>query len=590
MFDMIPAAVRAFRAAALLCLTALAVAGLAAGPVNAGETTTALRASKAESVFSEPVTLTATVKATGSAPSGTVQFEADGKAIGAVTLPLPGGALTYTAVAPGTGHTCALLNDSSVQCWGNNGFGRLGDGTADNRLTPAPVIGLAGPVTAIATLERHICALVEGGAVQCWGKNNDGQLGDGTADNSPVPVSVTGLAGPATAVAASDLHTCALIQGGSIQCWGDNTFGKLGDGSTDDSLTPVSVVGLAGAATAIAVTGNASCALIDGGTVRCWGLANQLGADTSTSSSTPVDVVDLDGPVTAISGGDRHFCALIDDGTVQCWGFNDLRQMGAGAATQPKAKPVSVTGLGGVTVTAIDAGLIHTCALIDGGTVRCWGHNGSGALGDGSTTDAGIAVSVIGLSGTVVAVAAGGNDTCAILDSGSLQCWGTNDNGQLGNGGTANSSTPVDVLDPTVSRTASLKIDDLNAGTHALTASYDGDADNDPSASDALSHTVGKAGTKIRKIKLKPGKPKAGQKARATVDVSALSPATAIPSGKMQVKLGRRKIGTFTVKNGKAKFRLPKLNAGKHTLKAKFQKSATFKDSTGKKTVRVKKK
>jgi alpha-tubulin suppressor-like RCC1 family protein len=577
--------VRALRGTATV-LSLLAFAALAAGPALAGETTTALAVSSPTSVFSEPVTLTATVTATGASPSGDVRFQDAGKTIGTRTL-IGGGPLTYAAVSAGDNHACALLDDGSVQCWGQNFSGQLGDGTDVDRSRPAAVIGLGGAVAEVVAGDFHSCALIVGGTVQCWGSNSSGRLGDGSNTDSLTPIAVTGLAGPAIALEAGKDHTCAIIQGGSVQCWGRNNAGQLGNGSTIDQPTPVQVSGLTGPVTALAGGQEHTCALIQGGAMQCWGenAFGRLGDNSTTDSTTPVSVIDLAGTVTAIAAGTFHSCALIQGGAMQCWGFNNFGQLGDGTKTL-RTKPRSVTGLGG-PVTAIAVGTVQTCAVINGGGAQCWGDNSVGQLGDGTKTERLVPTSVNGLGGAVTAMAPGGGFTCARISAGSVQCWGLNSRGELGDGTEDSSTAPVDVLDPTVSRTASLTIDDLTVGAHAFTASYGGDSDSDPSASDVLTHTVDKAKTRIRKIKLKPGKPKAGQKAKVTVNVESRSPATARPAGKLQVKLGRKNIGKFAVKNGKAKFRLPTLAAGKQKLKVKFQKSGNFKDSAGKKTVTV---
>jgi alpha-tubulin suppressor-like RCC1 family protein len=149
-----------------------------------------------------------------------------------------------TALGAGDRHTCALLADGRVQCWGYNRAGQLGDGTTTQRSTPTTVTGLGGRATALAAGWSHTCALLADGRVQCWGNNSLGQLGDGTTTQRSTPTTVTGLGGMATALAAGGEHTCALLEGGRVQCWGYNSAGQLGDGTTTSRSTPVTVVGL----------------------------------------------------------------------------------------------------------------------------------------------------------------------------------------------------------------------------------------------------------------------------------------------------------------------------------------------------------
>ena len=199
-----------------------------------------------------------------------------------------------SAIAARGSTTCAITGlTGTVRCWGDNSHGQLGNKTNIDSLVPVTVKGLSG-ATAIATGGSHTCALVSGGKVSCWGWNVFGELGDGIYDNSNVPVRVTGLTG-AIAIAAGYLHTCALLSGGTVQCWGYNAYGQLGDGTYNaGSNVPMSVSGMTGA-TATAAGGGHTCALISGGSVQCWGRNSlgQLGNGTPNSSSVPVGVVGL---------------------------------------------------------------------------------------------------------------------------------------------------------------------------------------------------------------------------------------------------------------------------------------------------------
>jgi alpha-tubulin suppressor-like RCC1 family protein len=388
---------------------------------------------------------------------------------GYCTMPMDVSGLTsgVTAIGLGWPHSCAITSGGGARCWGWNNNGQLGDGTTTNRAMPVDVSGLASGVTAIAGGGSHTCALTSGGRVKCWGGNSGGQLGDGTTTQRTMPVDVSGLASGVTAIAPGGFHTCALTGGGGVKCWGANWSGQLGDGTTTRRNTPVDVSGLTSGVTAIAAGDTHTCALIGGG-VKCWGnnWAGQLGDGTTTQRTTPVDVSGLASGVTAIAGGGPHTCALTSGGEVKCWGANWGGQLGDGTTIQ-RTTPVDVTGLTS-GVTAIAAGGAHTCALTGSGGAECWGENTNGQLGDGTTTDRTTPVNVSGLTSGVMAVAAVGFHTCALTSGGGVKCWGDNEHGQLGIGTFGYGTTPVDVAWPAES-TPTPTATPTNTPTHTPT-------------------------------------------------------------------------------------------------------------------------
>jgi alpha-tubulin suppressor-like RCC1 family protein len=345
------------------------------------------------------------------------------------------------ALASGDYHVCALTT-SGVKCWGNNGSGDLGNGTTARAATPVAVIGLAGAATALSAGLDDTCAVTRNGAPECWGYNGNGQLGNGTTVNSVTPAPVVGLTAGVKAIASGQYHTCAVTLAGAVECWGDNTFGELGDGTTVGSATPVAVGGLTTGAVAITAGRDDTCALMAAGTVECWGndYFGQLGDATTRDSPVPVAVTGLSGPVTAISAGDYHTCALTRAGAVECWGYNYSGELGDGARKN-RSTPVAVIGLN-KGVTEISAGLYHTCARLTSGAVRCWGYNYYGQLGDGTTANRSRPVRVRGLT-RVTSVVAGGYHTCALRRGGTVGCWGDNGFGELGDGTTRNRSAPI---------------------------------------------------------------------------------------------------------------------------------------------------
>jgi alpha-tubulin suppressor-like RCC1 family protein len=305
-----------------------------------------------------------------------------------------------SAIAPAGDHACAIVSGGRVACWGYNGHGELGDRTTTSSLKPVVVSGLGGAVTIAAggrdTYDGdYTCVVVFGGNVECWGRNESGQLGDGTTSDSLGPVAVEGITG-ATAIAAGAWDTCAIVTGGAVECWGDNHSGELGDGSTAASLTAVRVVGLSDAVS-VAVGTDHACAAVVSGTVYCWGYGadGDLGHSVNVLSSTPVSVTGLTGAV-AVAAGEGYSCAIVAGGEVRCWGFDDIGQLGNGTVSEATSSAiVKVVGVSGAE--SITAQGYHTCVIVAAGAVECWGDGEHGGLGNGEFRDSSRAVSVLGL-------------------------------------------------------------------------------------------------------------------------------------------------------------------------------------------------
>ena len=333
-----------------------------------------------------------------------------------------------------------------AKAWGYNSYGQLGDGSTTNRTTPVDVSTLSSGVVQISAGVQHACALLDTGAMKCWGRNIYGQLGNGTTTQSTTPVDVSTLSSGVAQISAGGTHTCALLDTGAVKCWGHNNFGQLGDGTASNSTTPVNVSTLSSGVVQISAGQYYTCALLNTGAMKCWGYnANgQLGNGTITNSITPVDVSALSCGVARISAESAHTCALLDTGAMKCWGYNALGQLGNGTKTQ-STTPVDVSTLSS-GVAQISTGGTHTCALLDTGAMKCWGSNAFGQLGDGTTTQRTTPVNVSTLSSGVVQISLERLHTCALLDTGAMKCWGYNGFGQLGDGTTSNRTTPVDVM------------------------------------------------------------------------------------------------------------------------------------------------
>ena len=243
----------------------------------------------------------------------------------------------YTQIAAGYDRTCGLLADHRVACWGS---GR-GDLSGLDSEVPAIVPGITN-ASAIAVGSGHACAVLADGTVRCWGHNEDGELGDGTNNNSATPVKVTGITN-ATAATVGAYYSCAVLTDGTISCWGHNREGNLGDGTTNHSTTPVKVAGIINA-TAITATYGHTCAVLADGTATCWG-ANwfgQLGNGGDRASYVPVEVAGITNATAAATAGTYHSCALLEDGTATCWGHNGFGALGNGTRAN-SATPVPVS-------------------------------------------------------------------------------------------------------------------------------------------------------------------------------------------------------------------------------------------------------
>jgi alpha-tubulin suppressor-like RCC1 family protein len=296
-------------------------------------------------------------------------------------MPIPftmiGGAVSSIA-AKGNYHKCALLVSGTIQCWGQNIYGQLGNNSTIDSSIPVTVSGIT-TATAIAVGNYHSCAILSSGSIQCWGSNSIGQLGNNSTTSSLIPVTVSGIS-TATAIALGDFHSCAILSSGSIQCWGWNIDGQLGNNSTISSTVPVTVSGIT---SAIAISSNykLSCAVLSDGSIQCWGIDNSLG-----SSLIPATISGIT-TATAIEVGNSHSCALLSDGTIQCWGVDANGEIGSIPSLR-SSTPQAVLNIN--TAIGISVGMYHSCALLANGTTQCWGSNNSiSALGRGTALTSG---------------------------------------------------------------------------------------------------------------------------------------------------------------------------------------------------------
>lgn len=354
---------------------------------------------------------------------------ANGRARRAARAPDP----VAPQVCMGSDHTCFLQASGKVFCAGSNVDGELGDGTARDRWTFVPVVGITD-ATQLACGTSHTCVRRQSGQVSCWGRNAAGELGNGGDAATLVPVAVTGV-NDAAEIAAGREFTCVRRTSGAVACFGSGDGGRLGTGNTNDSKTPVAVLGVSGALEIAAGRAHA-CARTNAG-VLCWGenQSGQLGrgAGQTSNSPTPGLVAGL-GPATGIEAGGNNTCAIVAGGLVSCWGGNYQGQLGNGEAgnTLKAETPTAVTGLSAVTDLALSEN--RACAIAAGGGVKCWGYNNYTAalLAVGSDAqNVPTPTSVTGVTGAEV-LASGYQSSCAITHAGALVCWGQNAHGQHG--------------------------------------------------------------------------------------------------------------------------------------------------------------
>lgn len=347
-----------------------------------------------------------------------------------------------TRIATGEKFSCVVSAAGGVSCWGRNDHAELGNGTrTDVEALPTRVVGLSDVVT-IGAGVRHACALDARGDVWCWGQIEP--MPDG---NPPIALSPIRVGSGVRELAVGGRHTCVLVADGA-RCFGWGDEGELGNGRTMPSANFSEVAGLGGRPLSISAGGSHTCAIVTGGRVQCWGSGRYGrlgfgGAQVNAMSILPVDVAGWTGEAVRIAAGGDRTCALLRDGHVRCWGrLTPGRELAEEGPTYSMATPFDVPGL--THARTVTAGRAHACALLEAGTVSCWGWNEKGQLGDGTLTDREQPMRIAGLD-DIVSVAAGELHTCARRRDGAAFCWGAGRMGQLGDGATNDRSLPVRV-------------------------------------------------------------------------------------------------------------------------------------------------
>jgi alpha-tubulin suppressor-like RCC1 family protein len=351
------------------------------------------------------------------------------------------GPVKATALSGGDAYACAIATGGSVTCWGETFQGEVDGNPGESVLVPTAVPGFTGHAVAIATYEALGCAIVEGGSVQCWGRNPNWRVSGEAFPPPTTPTTVMGLNGPATSISVGTDSACAIVAGG-LRCWGADGAGELGGGSSNYSAVPVQVTGLESGVTAVSVGNEFACAVVSGG-VQCWGNngSKQLGNASNTVFRAPIAVPGLASGVVDVVASETSACALLSSGTVTCWGSGGAGMVGSDGGTV--AQPAQVAGLTGVTSIAIYNQT--ACALLTDGSVQCWGADPAGHIRGQPDMIGPTLVPITGLSGVATAVVVGAGFGCASIANAGVECWGFNEVGELGNGTTTDSLTPVPV-------------------------------------------------------------------------------------------------------------------------------------------------
>ena len=413
--------------------------------------------------------------------------------------PLAGQTISQVAVGDGIG--CALTTAGAVSCWGGDGFSRVGSASVTKSLVPVAVdtsgVLSGSTVSQISAKRWHVCVLTSDSVIACWGYNGSGQLGDGstTSRSTPVAVNVSGTPLSGKTISSIDVggsSSCAVATDGTVGCWGENSNGQLGNGTTTSSSVPVAVT-TAGTAlatktpTQVAVGHTHACVRNSDGSVACWGQGanGALGRGSTASSTTAVAVTTAGTPlegkvVAAIDAATYATCARLTDGGLACWGNNQSGQLGTGSASLTSNIAVSVatagTPLAGLAITKVAMGAFHMCAAA-GEVVACWGQNRYGALGDGTSGMSPVPAATVSgaLSGaTTLEVDLNQDDGCARTSANVVACWGDNASSQLGVGGTTDSPVAVAVASAGTPLASSAPVDLAVGSVHACAALADG--------------------------------------------------------------------------------------------------------------------
>jgi len=363
-------------------------------------------------------------------------------------LPQMKEAPAFVALAAGGMHSCGITESASLYCWGRNDQGQVGDGTTSDRALPVAV-GTNLKWRAVSAGRAHSCAITTDGATYCWGSSIAGQLGSDTLGTMTAPFRIE-KAPPFVKVSSGETHTCAITTGGKLYCWGENLHGELGS-SVISKYAAVAQVAPQLTWARVSAGLHNTCAITIDGKLYCWGLNNGGGIGVEADDACDVDgegglcALPLRQPAdslrfSVVATGVTHSCAIAGDGVLYCWGSNEQGQLGSGFREPLGPTPVT----GEQRWIAVSAGKDFTCALTKGGVAQCWGAGDDGQLAGGAA-DATVPAPVAG-SVRFTSITSGTAHTCALSTDHLVYCWGSNGNGQLGTGGRKRSFEPARLM------------------------------------------------------------------------------------------------------------------------------------------------
>jgi len=379
---------------------------------------------------------------------------------------------SLTAIGAAYNYTCVVMDNNDMKCWGKGGQGYLGNGNSNGTFFPAPVT-MEGreAVEMTGNGGHHTCMLLSNGSLSCWGEDWNGQIGHGHYGGWwDTPHEYVSLGTNAAVTIVTGIHhSCAIADDETLWCWGQNSNGQLGTGDLERRTSPTQIQLPPGRSpVSVNAAFDTTCVILDNGSGMCWGLNNDgsLGDGTynDRNEPTPITVLPENRSLVALALGPRHTCGILDDGSVSCWGGNNDYGVFGDGSTNNSTYPRTAQLPAGRTAISISAGLGHTCAILDNSSGMCWGWNEFGQLGDGTTNNSTAPIFVSMPHGAGLAeISAGMRHTCGVAINGSVYCWGAHGEGALGLGPGVDSDVPAYV--------------DLGTGRHALLGERDNDGD-----------------------------------------------------------------------------------------------------------------